>query len=260
MAGFDERLDQRRTTRCPTTLRGLNVDLSSSGRGRAAAFRRRPDADCDRCSSRSRGARDARGKGRRALVEVTCRTDLSVPTYYVVAPAEARLTCRASTACASATAATTRVDLLDLYCRLPRRGLRCRGQAPHPDRHLRAVGRLLRRLLPAGAKSPPADRGRLQAGVRRRRRHCRPDHAEPGLQARRQDRRPDRNVPERHLHDRCESRGPARPVGSLRFRLDGLPVGLHLVGPHFGEQVILNAAHSYQQDTDWHTRCPEDFR
>ncbi len=42
--------------------------------------------------------------------------------------------------------------------------------------------------------------------------------------------------------------------------VDGLPVGLHLVGPHFAEQSILCCAHQYQQLTDWHERCPEDYR
>jgi aspartyl-tRNA(Asn)/glutamyl-tRNA(Gln) amidotransferase subunit A len=40
---------------------------------------------------------------------------------------------------------------------------------------------------------------------------------------------------------------------------DGLPVGLQLVGPHFAEESILACAHQYQQLTDWHTRGPEDF-
>ncbi len=41
--------------------------------------------------------------------------------------------------------------------------------------------------------------------------------------------------------------------------VDELPVGLHLVGTHFAEQTLLNAGHSYQQATDWHTRCPEAY-
>jgi aspartyl-tRNA(Asn)/glutamyl-tRNA(Gln) amidotransferase subunit A len=40
----------------------------------------------------------------------------------------------------------------------------------------------------------------------------------------------------------------------------GLPVGLHLVGPHWGEETILRCAHQYQLQTDWHAACPEDFR
>jgi aspartyl-tRNA(Asn)/glutamyl-tRNA(Gln) amidotransferase subunit A len=39
----------------------------------------------------------------------------------------------------------------------------------------------------------------------------------------------------------------------------GLPVGLQIVGPHFGEEKILNAAHLYQKETDWHRRVPEKF-
>jgi aspartyl-tRNA(Asn)/glutamyl-tRNA(Gln) amidotransferase subunit A len=36
----------------------------------------------------------------------------------------------------------------------------------------------------------------------------------------------------------------------------GLPVGLQLVGAHFAEGAILNAAHAYQRETDWHRRMP----
>ena len=37
---------------------------------------------------------------------------------------------------------------------------------------------------------------------------------------------------------------------------DGLPVGLQILGPHFGESRLLNAAHVFQQNTDWHSRRP----
>jgi aspartyl-tRNA(Asn)/glutamyl-tRNA(Gln) amidotransferase subunit A len=40
---------------------------------------------------------------------------------------------------------------------------------------------------------------------------------------------------------------------------DGLPVGLQIVGPHFSEGKLLNAAHVFQRETDWHTRVPERF-
>ena len=42
--------------------------------------------------------------------------------------------------------------------------------------------------------------------------------------------------------------------------VDGLPVGLHLVGPHFGEETVLRCAHQYQQQTDWHEACPEGYQ
>jgi aspartyl-tRNA(Asn)/glutamyl-tRNA(Gln) amidotransferase subunit A len=37
----------------------------------------------------------------------------------------------------------------------------------------------------------------------------------------------------------------------------GLPVGLQLIGNYFAEAKLLNAAHRYQQATDWHQRRPE---
>jgi len=39
----------------------------------------------------------------------------------------------------------------------------------------------------------------------------------------------------------------------------GLPVGLQIIGPHFAEARILNAGHAYQRETDWHTRAPKDY-
>ncbi|HWG00194.1 MAG TPA: Asp-tRNA(Asn)/Glu-tRNA(Gln) amidotransferase subunit GatA [Steroidobacteraceae bacterium] len=39
----------------------------------------------------------------------------------------------------------------------------------------------------------------------------------------------------------------------------GLPVGLQIVGPHFAEGRILNVAHRYQLETDWHLKAPERF-
>jgi aspartyl-tRNA(Asn)/glutamyl-tRNA(Gln) amidotransferase subunit A len=39
----------------------------------------------------------------------------------------------------------------------------------------------------------------------------------------------------------------------------GRPVGLQLIGNYFDEARLLNAAHRYQQATDWHTRCPQGF-
>ena len=37
---------------------------------------------------------------------------------------------------------------------------------------------------------------------------------------------------------------------------DGLPIGLQLIGPAFGEEVILRAAHAYEQATEWHKAAP----
>ena len=40
----------------------------------------------------------------------------------------------------------------------------------------------------------------------------------------------------------------------------GLPVGLQIIGPHFSEERLLNVAHRYQRETDWHRRVPQEWR
>ena len=39
----------------------------------------------------------------------------------------------------------------------------------------------------------------------------------------------------------------------------GLPVGLHVVGNYFEEARLLNVGHQLQQATDWHTHSPQGF-
>jgi aspartyl-tRNA(Asn)/glutamyl-tRNA(Gln) amidotransferase subunit A len=39
----------------------------------------------------------------------------------------------------------------------------------------------------------------------------------------------------------------------------GLPVGMQIIGPHFGEERLLNVAHRYQLETDWHRRTPPGY-
>ena len=45
---------------------------------------------------------------------------------------------------------------------------------------------------------------------------------------------------------------------SLPCGLDekGLPIGLQLMGPAFGEETVFQVAHAYESATDWHTRRP----
>ena len=45
------------------------------------------------------------------------------------------------------------------------------------------------------------------------------------------------------------------PAGFAR----DLPVGLHLMGNHFREDMLLAVAHQYQRTTDWHIRRPARF-
>ena len=46
---------------------------------------------------------------------------------------------------------------------------------------------------------------------------------------------------------------------SAGFDTAGLPIGLHLIGRYLDEKTILNAAHRYQQETQWHTQLPGGF-
>ncbi len=47
--------------------------------------------------------------------------------------------------------------------------------------------------------------------------------------------------------------GAVVPCG---FDGQGLPIGLQILGPALGEEIVLRTAHAYQQSTDWHTRTP----
>jgi aspartyl-tRNA(Asn)/glutamyl-tRNA(Gln) amidotransferase subunit A len=50
--------------------------------------------------------------------------------------------------------------------------------------------------------------------------------------------------------------GLSIPAG---FDAAGLPVGLQLIGNYFAEARLLNVAHQYQQVSDWHRRVPPAF-
>ena len=41
--------------------------------------------------------------------------------------------------------------------------------------------------------------------------------------------------------------------------VNDLPVGLQVVGPHFAEARVLAVAHAFQRATDWHTRVPQGY-
>jgi aspartyl-tRNA(Asn)/glutamyl-tRNA(Gln) amidotransferase subunit A len=41
--------------------------------------------------------------------------------------------------------------------------------------------------------------------------------------------------------------------------VEGLPVGLQIIGPHFAEDRLLATAHAWQRETDWHRRLPPGY-
>ncbi|MEO8124041.1 MAG: Asp-tRNA(Asn)/Glu-tRNA(Gln) amidotransferase subunit GatA [Burkholderiales bacterium] len=50
--------------------------------------------------------------------------------------------------------------------------------------------------------------------------------------------------------------GMSVPAG---FGEGGMPVGLQLIGNYFQEGTLLHAAHAFQRVTDWHKRAPDGF-
>ncbi len=49
------------------------------------------------------------------------------------------------------------------------------------------------------------------------------------------------------------------PCGFVQEGGRDLPVGLQMVGPHFSESRLLTASYRYQQLTDWHRRVPPGY-
>ncbi len=50
--------------------------------------------------------------------------------------------------------------------------------------------------------------------------------------------------------------GMSVPAGFV----DGKPIGLQIIGNYFEESRLLNVAHKYQQQTDWHKQIPDNFK
>ena len=49
--------------------------------------------------------------------------------------------------------------------------------------------------------------------------------------------------------------GMSVPAGFV----DNKPIGLQIIGNYFEESRLLNVAHKYQQSTDWHRKIPNDY-
>ena len=257
MAGFDARDSTSAANASARTTRA-----SSRSRSRACA------SACRRNSSPKGAAPDVVKAVEAAIAEyrkLGCEMvevslpnmKLSVPVYYVLAPAEASSNLARFDGVRYGYRAPEYTDLTDMYQKTRAAGLRRRGEAPHPDRHLRAVARLLRCLLPPGAEGAPPDRAGFRGSVQALRRDHGADQPDHRVQARRE---------EATTRCRCICHdiytiavnlaglpGMSIPCG---FDDEGLPVGLQIIGNYFAEAKMLNVAHQYQLATDWHLRMP----
>ena len=258
MAGFDE----RDSTSIDAPVPDYVAELGEAVKGMKIGIVRQHfdaglDADCGARVKDAIGVLESLGA---TTVEVDLpNLDLSVPTYYVVAPAECSSNLSRFDGVRFGHRAEGAADLFDLYCR-------SRGEG---------FGDEVKRRIMTGTYVLSAgyyDAYYLKAQQVRQliAEDFRKAFAEVDVIA-----GPTAPTAAFKLGDKTDDPitmylndiytvganlaglpGASVPCGFV----DGLPVGLHLVAPHFGESVLLRCAHQYQQQTDWHTACPEGFQ
>lgn len=257
MAGLDERDSTSVDHPVPDYLAALARPLQGL---RIGIVRQHFDQGLDAgCGDRVREALRAIEAEGAALVEVDLpNIDLSVPTYYVVAPAECSSNLSRFDGVRFGHRAENPADLLDLYCR-------SRGEG---------FGAEVKRRIMTGTYVLSAgyyDAYYLKAQKVRQliSRDFREAFSRVDLIAGPTAPTPAFAIGEKtadpitmYLNDiytiganLAGLPGISVPCGFV----GGLPVGLQLVGPPFGEETVLQAAHRYQQLTDWHEACPEAF-
>jgi aspartyl-tRNA(Asn)/glutamyl-tRNA(Gln) amidotransferase subunit A len=257
IAGFDERDSTCLDHPVPDYVAGLGRPLRDL---RIGIVRQHFDEGLDpQCAARIRESLDVLRDQGASLREVDLpNLALSVPTYYVVAPAECSSNMSRFDGVRFGYRADSPEDLLDLYCR-------SRGEG---------FGAEVRRRILTGTYVLSA--GYYDAYYLK---------AQKVRQLINQDFRnafrdvdviagPTAPTPAFALGEKTDdpitmylndiytigANLAGLPAISLPCGFAGkLPVGLHLVGPHFAEQRILNVAHQYQLLTDWHRVCPEGF-
>ena len=138
-------------------------------------------------------------------------TSYAIPTYYIIAPAEASSNLARYDGVRYGPRPVGAVDVRALYRATRGHGFGAEVRRRDAHRYVRAVGRLLRRVLPPGA----ADAGAHRPGFPQRLRSRRGSavhalDAVAAVQGGREARRPRRHVSGRHLHGHGESRRVAR--------------------------------------------------
>jgi aspartyl-tRNA(Asn)/glutamyl-tRNA(Gln) amidotransferase subunit A len=257
IAGFDERDSTCVDRPVPDYAAALSRPLDGL---KVGIVRQHFDQGLDpRCAALVRAGLDAVRDQGASLVEVDLpNLDLSVPAYYVVAPAECSSNLSRFDGVRFGYRAEEAADLLELYCR-------SRGEG---------FGAEVKRRVMTGTYVLSAgyyDAYYLKAQKVRQliSRDFRQAFGEVDIIA-----GPTAPTPAFGLGEKVDDPitmylndiytiganlaglpGISVPCGFA----DGLPVGLQLVGPHFGEERILNVAHRYQSVTDWHSACPEGF-
>jgi len=258
MAGFDPRDSTSIDEPVPDYLAGINQSIKGL---RVGIVRQHFDAGLDAdCGARVRAAIAVLESLGATTVEVDLpNLDLSVPTYYVVAPAECSSNLSRFDGVRFGHRAENPEDLLDLYCRsrgegfgdeVKRRimtGTYVLSAGYYDAYYLKA--QQVRQLIADDFKKAFADVDVI-AG---------PTTPSPAFRL--GDKIDDPIT--MYLNDiyTIGANLAGLPAMSVPCGfVDGMPVGLHLVGAHFAEETLLRCAHQYEQQTDWHTVRPEAFQ
>ncbi|MGI9261072.1 MAG: Asp-tRNA(Asn)/Glu-tRNA(Gln) amidotransferase subunit GatA [Woeseiaceae bacterium] len=254
-------MDPRDSTSADQPVPDYTAGLADSVKGlRIGVVRQHFDAGLNAaCADQVRASLRALEEAGASLVDVDLpNIGLSVPTYYVVAPAECSSNLSRFDGVRFGHRAEKPQDLLDLYCR-------SRGEG---------FGAEVKRRIMTGTYV-------LSAGY----------YDAYYLKAQRV-----RQLISRDFRDTFEKvdviAGPTAPTTAFALGektddpitmylndiytiganlaglpgislpcgfVDNMPVGLQLVGPHFAEARLLSCAHQYQQLTDWHSQGPEAY-
>ncbi len=258
MAGFDERDSTSVDHPVPDYVAGLEASLKGL---RVGIVRQHFDSGLDHATGEAvREALQVLQAQGATLTEVDLpNLDYCVPTYYVVAPAECSSNMSRFDGVRFGRRADNPEDLLDLYSR-------SRGEG---------FGEEVKRRIMTGTYVLSAgyyDAYYLQA---QKVRQLISDDFRKAFESVDVIAGPTTPTPAFKLGDKTDDPitmylndiytiganlaglpAISAPCGMVQ----GLPVGLHLVGPHWAEESLLCTVHQYQSQTDWHRACPEAFR
>ncbi|MCH8135712.1 MAG: Asp-tRNA(Asn)/Glu-tRNA(Gln) amidotransferase subunit GatA [Gammaproteobacteria bacterium] len=258
MAGFDERDSTSVDHPVPDYVAGLEASLKGL---RVGIVRQHFDSGLDHATGEAvREALQVLQAQGATLTEVDLpNLDYCVPTYYVVAPAECSSNMSRFDGVRFGRRADNPEDLLDLYSR-------SRGEG---------FGEEVKRRIMTGTYVLSAgyyDAYYLQA---QKVRQLISDDFRKAFESVDVIAGPTTPTPAFKLGDKTDDPitmylndiytiganlaglpAISAPCGMVQ----GLPVGLHLVGPHWAEESLLRTVHQYQSQTDWHRACPEAFR
>ena len=258
MAGFDPRDSTSIDQPVPDYVQALDEPVKGL---RIGVVRQHFDAGLDdQCAARVREAIAVLESLGATTVEVDLpNLDLSVPTYYVVAPAECSSNLSRFDGVRFGYRAENPADLLDLYCRsrgegfgdeVKRRvmtGTYVLSAGYYDAYYLKA--QQVRQLIADDFKKAFADVDVIAGPTA------------PTTAFRLGDKVDDPIT--MYLNDIYTIGANLAGLPAISVPcgfVDDMPVGLHLVGGHFAEARLLQAAHQYQTQTDWHVRCPEGYQ